>query len=54
MVNLKKSTLFKFLDKTNLGVNIFKNSISVFFWKKYDVIIKKKKIYLGYIVGIQK
>lgn len=41
----KKSTLFKFLYKTNLGVKVFKSSISLFFYgKRYDVIIKKENI----------
>lgn len=30
----KKSTLSKFLHKTNLGVKVFKSSIAVFFWEK--------------------
>lgn len=41
----KKSTLFKFIYKTNLGVKVFKSSISLFFYgKRYDVIIKKENI----------
>lgn len=41
----KKSTLFKFLYKTNLDVKVFKSSISLFFYgKRYDVIIKKENI----------
>lgn len=41
----KKSTLSKFLHKTNLGVKVFKSYISVFLGgKRYDVILKKENV----------
>lgn len=41
----KDSTLSKFLHKTNIGVKVFKSSISVFFGGiRYNVIIKKENI----------